>query len=231
MVEVVVMDAVESEAAALVPAQESFGRVVVAHEITDDHSLEMAWDLFKEAKRREAEVETQRTHLKAPILEAAKRCDGFFRPIVIAYGNFAVALGDKIKAYVRRKEREAKLAAEAEAKRLEEDRKTMGEIAQEAAGAGDDKTASEAVAEMASIPVTVAVAVTSAPQDMAIKARMKAKLVNIDQLIAAAAAGNEDAKGMLAFDQKAGDAFARKHRGKKTVPGVAVIDEGTLSRK
>lgn len=158
------MTTIEATTAVAVREVEPLTREMVQHAETlvvdcppaYEHGLE----LLRTIKQREDVVEAKRKELKAPILEAGRRVDGTFSPLVEALRAAATVINRKLSSWRqaeerRRQEEEARIRREAldrEAKELEKTEREAQKL--EAKGRPEDAELVRAfVPEPAPLPV------------------------------------------------------------------------------
>ncbi len=124
----------------------------------------------------------------------------------------------------------AKEAAKAQAIADEKARRERERLEREAAKLKTPEKVAErlAEAEMVQAPVVAAADPTAGVQGAATRTTWKAELTDLAALIAAAQPGSV-AASLLAFNQKAADAFARSTKGAVSVPGVKFTPVQTLA--
>lgn len=128
----------------------------------------------------------------------------------------------------RAKAEEAQRKAQAEAE--EKARRERERLEKEAARLKTPELRQERLEQAAAVvaPVITVEAPVAAAAGTATRSTWKAEVVDIAALIAAASPGTV-AASLLAFDQKAADAFARATKGRTPVPGVRFREIETLS--
>lgn len=105
---------------------------VQSMQVTDVNSYELVAMVRHSAKARHKAVDTQRTELKAPSLEAGRRIDAFFNPVLLALNEAAEIATKKLQAYDKEQrelaEKQRKEAEEAAKKERERTQMAMQEI-------------------------------------------------------------------------------------------------------
>ena len=158
---------------------------------------------------------------------------------VVAKEKQMTNICDRAEAVVKDKalswKQEADRQAAAEAARLqavadEKARRERERLEREAAKLKTPEKREErlAEAEMVAAPVITAADPTAGVQGAATRKTWKAELTDLAALIAAAQPGSV-AASLLAFNQKAADAFARSTKGAVQVPGVKFTPVETLA--
>ena len=175
------------------------------------------------------EYETQRKDLKAPILEAGRKVDAFFKPAIEILEKVYKLLGDQMIAWQREQKRIADEAAEAARKELEK--------AERARVKAIEKGDVEKVAKLEQKVVNIAATVSQAPAVPQVKGFYvteiwTANCVDLMALVKAVAAGKQPIS-LLQFNQAEGDDLAKAHKENLSVPGVLAVKKdsaGTRAR-
>lgn len=176
-------------------------------------------------------LEGLRTGLKEPILEAGRRVDGMFKPLIASCETAESVLSRKILGYDRelaaaRAEEQRKLdaqAAEARAK-LEEQSKAL-----EAAGNTEAAAAIKEAAVLVSAP-HVPIAVTTAARSTAKRETWHAEVVDLMELVKAVAAGQAPIQALEANTTYL-NGRARLEKSDFKLAGVKAVGEETLVGK
>ena len=119
----------------------------VPAEVDDDETAGKIGDFVKQLSAAIKEADTRRVGDKAPALDAGRRIDGFYRPIIDALDKAKTDITRRLTVYQRRKAEEERVAREKEARLAAEEaaRKEAEAAAQRAAAISEDET-QEAVA-------------------------------------------------------------------------------------
>ena len=175
------------------------------------------------------EYEAQRKDLKAPILEAGRKVDAFFKPAIEILEKVYKAIGDQMIAYTREQERIKKEAEEAARKELEK--------AERARTRAIEKGDVEKVAKLEQKVVGIAATVAQAPEAPQAKGFYvteiwTANCVDLMAVAKAVVAGKQPIS-LLLFNQAEGDDLAKAHKENLSIPGVLAVKKdsaGTRAR-
>lgn len=208
-----------------VQAREAWSRdLVVADPATLAEASTGLQSVTKTAKR----IEEARQQRKAPLLEASRRLDGTFKPVI----DRLKAVEADTKAKVVRYQQAAE-AARREATRAAEiaaivERERQRAIAEEARAQGDIDRAADATfaAEMAVAPPPPAPVKASG---MITTSRWHAEVDDLSLLILACANDPERYLGLLLPNMPALNKLAVAHHGAFQVPGVRMVEEKGIS--
>lgn len=194
---------------------------------------------------QKSEIEAHRVRLKAPILEAGRNLDEFFKIPLGRLERSESELKRRMAAYYAEQQqrlrdaqeealaaqRDAAAEAEAIAKATED--KAVALAAEDPDGAL--RLAEQAEMERAradEIKHTNIVVPTEVPisSGVAVKENWQVACDDINELIAAAAA-DPKLRYLICFDQKAGNALAKSSKGKVAIPGLRFFDKGTVAAR
>ncbi len=174
-------------------------------------------ETFGEPKKKAHEahravVAAEKKHLK-PLLDAEQTVKG--------------RMGDWHRAEQARIA-EARRKAEAEARKAEEEERLR--LAAELEAEGDTEGADQVLDEPLP-PPPVEKAPAPKTEGIAVRTTWKARLLDLQQVIAAAAEGNPGARAVLQFNQTAADALARGTKGEVPIPGVSFESETGIAAR
>lgn len=175
------------------------------------------------------EYETQRKDLKAPILEAGRKVDAFFKPAIEILEKVYKLLGDQMIAWQREQERIRKEAEDLARKELEKAERARVKAIEK----GDVEKVAKLEQKVVNIASTVAQA-PAAPQTKGfyITEIWTANCVDLMAVVKAVAAGKQPIS-LLLFNQAEGDDLAKAHKENLSVPGVLAVKKdsaGTRAR-
>lgn len=151
--------------------------------VVDADSYRVVADIRKNARDRAKEIEAQRVEMKAPSLEAGRRVDDFFNPVIKTFEAAAKIASDKLQEYERKQEliaeqkrREAEEAARKEREKLEAERRERERKEAEAKAEQERaaRQAAEAKAAQERAARAAAEARAKADKDAAAKAEQEA---------------------------------------------------------
>jgi hypothetical protein len=225
--------------------------------VRNQGELDAASGILKEIKARRGALEDKRKEMKAPILEAGKRVDALFKPIIEELDAAErVIKTEKIQPYMdaeeqkrREAERLAQEVADKERRRIEElARKRADEerAAQEAARKAEaEGNAAEAArlqsiadakaikaeefqAKADAIAAPVVAPTVQAPKGLSQSDNWTAELVDIHALIVAAAGGDRLAESMLSFNSTEANRKAKALKNSVQVQGVRFVNRPIL---
>lgn len=218
---------VEQVAQELAPVVERVKALVIA----SPQDRLAASDQMKEVKRAQKTIKAETQGMvdaaKESLATARDFQGRYLSPFVEAEGILKEKAGawDTEQDRIRRAE-QARLQAEAEERARKEREKALK--AAEKLKTPELKEQRIAEAEAIEAP---AIEIPEAPkaEGESYRTIWKSRLVDIGALIEAAAAGNDAARSMLAFDAVAANGFARGTKGSVKVPGVEIYSEKSLA--
>lgn len=199
-------------------------------ELLTDQDYQDATAQLKEIKRRANVVEEERKRLKKPILEAGRRVDELFKPVLdtLAQGESQIKQG--VLAYRRkldeeRREAQRKLDEEAEKKRQRQLR-----YAEKARARGDEQKAEEFEEKAEAVPDAVVVAEEPRAEGISTRKGYDAEVVDFTALVRAVAAG-EAPESLLQVNQSALRRLAGALQDSLDIPGVKLrVTETVVAR-
>jgi hypothetical protein len=244
------------QALAAVRTASTIVEVAQSYEVVDATMFSEAGNELRNITTRKKEIDTLRASLKAPVLEAGRRIDDFFRGPIDMLANAEKIIKDKMLTFQRAEEKRRQ-EAEAAARRQAEEaaRKAREEAealaaeqrrqAEEAAKAGDVSRAAEAAAEAentlaaaevqieAQTSAAIAAPVAQAPRaaGIGIRENWQAEVTDLHALIRAAAENPTAFAMYLQPNDQALRATAKATKGATKIPGVRIYDAGTVSAR
>ena len=199
--------------------------------VRSQEELDFASGLLRDIKTRRAALEDKRKEMKAPIIEAGKQVDGLFKPIIEELDAAErVIKVDKIQPYLTGQERirreQERIAQEA----AEKERKRLADLAAKRAAEGKEEKAEEFQARAEAVPVPFVPPTVQAPKGMSQRDNWTACMVDMMELIRAAAGGNALAASMLEFNQTEANKKAKALKNSVAVPGVQFVNRPVLAQ-
>jgi hypothetical protein len=219
-----------------------------AIEVADDLGLASAGEALRRIKTVSKNLEATRTAMKAPVLDAGRQIDAFFKAPAGQLADAEGVLKKRISAYTaeqERKRREAEEAARRERERLEREQRERERAERERLAAAEEaaRLAAEAspmddapaVAEPEPIPAPapepVVIPEVAKVKGISTRQVAKARVVSIVDVVRAAAAGNPDALTILTVDGPALSFLVRKLGKDLAIPGVEVFEETIVAAR
>lgn len=199
--------------------------------IDSEETREMADNELAGIKRQMKRLDDMRSDMKAPILDAGRKIDGLFNPMIDVCKRAAALLQPKILSYDRelaaaRAEMQRKLQIEADAqkKQLEEQAEKL-----QAAGATEAAAAVKEASAMVSAP-QIPIAVSTAARSTVTRVTWSAEVVDLMTLVKAVAEGVAPI-GALQADMTYLNDRARVDKDSFAIPGVKAVPNESLSAK
>jgi hypothetical protein len=190
--------------------------------IVDDLTFAQAGERLREIKTVSKRIETVRTTMKAPVLEAGKKIDSFFRGPAGKLADAESTLKKRISTYQAEQERKQREAEEAA--RIERER-----IAAEATRSAAEGSTEEPPFEDAEPPPAP---IATKLQGVSTRKVVKARVDDLRAIVAAAAGGNAEAYALLTISTSAIHDYARRHTvADGTVPGVFLFEETEVAAR
>lgn len=207
-------------------------------EVTDDLSFAQAGEALRSIKGFAKKLETARTTMKAPVLEAGREIDAFFKTPANRLSDAEKALKQRVAAYQIEQDRirrEAEALARAEQERIDRARREAEAAAraelEAQLDAGEVPFDVEEPAAPAPEP-TVIVPEVARVEGVSMRRVTRARVADLRAIVAAAAAGNAEAFALLEVNQSALNAYARAHTvDTGTVPGVSLYEDTVVSAR
>ncbi len=229
-----------SKTVGLLTAVTAIVRSTDKFEVADPSAYAQGADQIRNVRDVKSQLEEARVALKAPFLDAGRKIDGFFKSPISSLDEAEKGLNRRMQIFqkgVEQKQREAEaaaLAAHREQQRLEAEEKAK---AAEAAKALEGTPT--AVTHVPSVPPSkILVPAASAqayvvPTPLAAQGVSKTKTykaasIDINQVIAAAAAGNMDAFAILEISTPRLNALVKAQKLGLKIPGVVVEEVESL---
>jgi uncharacterized coiled-coil DUF342 family protein len=215
-----VADAAKKEAEALLALTDMF-KVECAEDFNNANAELIA------IKKKIREYETQRQELKAPILDAGRKVDAFFKPAIEILTKAEGVIKNQMIGWQREQERIRKEAEDLARKELEK--------AERARIKAIEKGDVEKVAKLEEKVAGIASAVSSAPavpqaKGFYITEIWTANVVDLMALVKAVAAGKQPIE-LLLPNQGALDDMAKAHTTNLAVPGVLAIKKDSAGSR
>lgn len=191
----------------------------------------IADDDLAKLKKQRARLEEKRKDLKAPILEAGRRIDEMFKPMIDLLDRGSSILSGKILAFDRelaaaraKAAREAEAAAAAQKKKLEDEAKEL-----ENAGAVEAAAAVKEAAVLVSAPV-IPLHVPTSERSTAKRTTWHAEVTDLKALLKAVLDGTVPLEA-VAPNMGYLNGRARLEHESMQIPGVKPVGEESLAAK
>jgi len=156
-------------------------------EVLNQDSLDKSAVWLKEVKADSKRLEEKRKELKEPILEAGKRIDGLFKPVILILDDTARAIKSSADTYITVQDKIRQEEERIEQEKADKERRRKEELARKARERGDHKKAQEhQQVATDSIPRTVEPTVEK-PKGMVFREIWSAEVTDIEKLIVAVA--------------------------------------------
>lgn len=199
--------------------------------VDSEETREMADNELAGIKRQMKRLDDMRSDMKAPILDAGRKIDGLFNPMIDVCKRAAALLQPKILSYDRelaaaRAEMQRKLQIEADAqkKQLEDQAEKL-----QAAGATEAAAAVKEASTMVSAP-QIPIAVSTAARSTVTRVTWSAEVVDLMALVKAVAGGTAPLSALQA-DMTYLNGRARVDKDNLAIPGVKAVPNESLSAK
>lgn len=226
----------------LLAAAQLTAEQVTSFDIVDDASFGHAGEALKALKGVQKRLETVRTAMKAPVLDAGRRIDAFFKAPTATLEQAERTIKGRVAAYQAeetRKRREAEEAARRERERLERERaEAARRDAEEKAGLSAEEREAAAARDVLAPPAHVLPLPTPAPlapaprvAGVSTRTVVKARVVDVRKVAHAAAHGDTDALALLAVDTAALNRLVRELGTELSIPGIEVYEEQVVSAR
>lgn len=214
--------------------------------VTDEATFAKAGEMLKAIKSVSKRLEGVRTTMKAPVLEAGRAIDAFFKTPTTQLSDAETHLKREITTYqaaAEKRRREAEEAARVERERAEAERRAAEEAAaaERAKLSPADREAAEVedlfgTSSEPSIPAAAEVAPSPpvvVPQLKGVSSRVvvKARVLDVAAVVAAAAAGNPNALALLTVDEKALGGLVKAFGMKLAIPGIETFEDTVVSAR
>jgi len=155
--------------------------------VVNQDTLNECGEWIKEVKARAKLLEEKRKHQKEPILEAGRRVDEMFKPVIEQYEKTGRILKVSADYYFTEQEKVRQAEERIEQEKADKERRRKEELARKARERGDHKKAQEhEQVATESIPRTVEPTVEK-PKGMVFQTRWSAEVTDIEKLIVAVA--------------------------------------------
>lgn len=199
--------------------------------IDGEDTRQMADEQLAGIKREKKRIDARRTYLKTPLLEAERRLDAEFRPL-IDYCDRAIAiLQPKILGYDRElaaaraeEQRKAQEAADAQKRKLEEQAAALQQ-----SGATEAAAAVKEAATLVTAP-HIPIAVSTAARSTVTRVTWSAEVTNLMDLVLAVATGEAPLQALQA-DMTYLNGRARTDKDALKIPGVKANPIESLAAK
>jgi hypothetical protein len=199
--------------------------------VRTQEELDYASSLLRDIKTRRGALEDKRKEMKTPILEAGKQVDGLFKPIIEELDAAErVIKVDKIQPYLTEQERIRREAERQAQEAAERERKRLADLAAKRAAEGKEAKAEEFQARADQVPVPFVPPTVTAPKGLSQRDNWTAVMVDMMEIIQAAASGNALAASMLEFNQTEANRKAKALTNSVTVPGVRFVNRPVLAQ-
>ncbi len=217
-----------------------------ALEVKDADDFALAADISRDIATMRSRLEDERKGIKAPILEAGRKVDAFFKALDEGLQKAVTVIDGKLTKYrnderarIQADERRAAEEARKEREAAEAEAKRLRDAAQAAQEAGDSTKASElaeaaeateVAAETASFAPTAIQADMPKAKGVAFVATHAFEVTDFAALVLAAGS-NETLRSLLEFNESAGRNLAKMTKGAVTYPGLKYVTNESIRKQ